>query len=422
MDSERKHSTSSIRHCMIVHAHYPLGEPRVEREAQALINGGYEVDVLCLRNANELLFEVVDHVTIYRLPVKRDKNRGRAAQMLEYLSFFILVFLQLFTLYPRRRYRTLQVHNLPDFLVFSTLLPKLFGARIILDLHDLMPEFFAGTYHKSLDSLPVRLLKLQERLSCWYADHVITVTGTWRETLISRGVPIEKVSVVMNVANSNIFNGQTSKRTSKDNTHFKLIYHGTLAQRYGIDLLLRAIALASQSIPNIHLTVHGRGEFLQDLLDLAEKLNLNGHITFSTSLLPMSELPGLIRQADLGIVPYRRDIFTDGILPTKLMEYTALHIPVIAARTKVIETYFNDDMVQFFPAEDVDALARAIVHLYKHPDQRTQLAAESNRFNETYAWENIARDYLALVDRLGTGHSPNDFSTIHDHIPTNHTG
>jgi glycosyltransferase involved in cell wall biosynthesis len=385
---------------MIVHAHYPLGEPRVEREAQALINGGYEVDVLCLRSDKEIPFEVVDGVNIYRLPVRRDKSRRRAAQLLEYLSFFMLVVLRLLSLHPRRKYKTLQVHNLPDFLVFSTLIPKLGGARVILDLHDLMPEFFAGTYNKSMDSLPVRILKFQERISCRFADHVITVTDLWRNTLIERSAPAHKVSVVMNVANGDIFKSQPVKRASNGDQRFELFYHGTLSQHYGIDLVLQAVSQLKDALPQLHLTIHGRGEYLQNLLDLAKELKLNGQVTFSTSLMPMTDLPAFISRADLAVVPYRRDVFTDGILPTKLMEYTALHVPAIAARTPAIEAYFHEDMVQYFPAEDVNALCDAIVYLYNHRDRLQQISAASNQFNEKYSWENIARDYLGLVNRL----------------------
>src|SRR5690606_37395788 len=154
--------------------------------------------------------------------------QGLAIQMMEYLSFFMLVFLRLLVLYPRRKYQTLQVHNLPDFLVFSTILQKLAGAKIILDLHDLMPEFFAGSYNRSMDSLPVRLLILQERLSCWYADRVITVTETWRQTLIERGVPADKAFVVMNLAEESIFRAEgLGEYAPNGKNGFRLIYHGT---------------------------------------------------------------------------------------------------------------------------------------------------------------------------------------------------
>ena len=122
-------SKQTKRHCMVVHAYYPLGETRVEREAMALIERGYEVDVLCLRDDGEPKTEVIDGVRIYRLPVKRHRGRGPAFQLLEYLAFFLLVVARLFTLQGRRRYGSVQCHNLPDFLIFAAFWPKLRGAR-----------------------------------------------------------------------------------------------------------------------------------------------------------------------------------------------------------------------------------------------------------------------------------------------------
>lgn len=80
------------RHCMVVHAYYPLGETRVEREALALVAQGYDVDVLCLQADGEPAADAANGVTIYRLPVKRHKDRGRLMQLFEYLTFLLLVF------------------------------------------------------------------------------------------------------------------------------------------------------------------------------------------------------------------------------------------------------------------------------------------------------------------------------------------
>ena len=389
------------RHCMIVHGPYPHTETRVEREAQALIRYGHEVDVICLKDSpDEPSFAIADGVNVHRLPVQRDKRRGLFGQLLEYLSFFVLAFFKVNELYNKRKYGVVEVHNLPDFLVFAALWPKMRGARVILNIHDVMPEFYAARFKKDMNSLPVRLVRWQEAISCRFADHVITVTEPWRQSLIERGVPAEKVSVVMNVANNQIFNGGEAGQPHDRESRFALIYHGTLAQRYGIDLLLRAVAIARKAIPEIHLTVHGRGEYYENLVELAKELGLEKEVSFSTGLLPISDLPAFIRRADLGVVPYRRDVFTDGILPTKLMEYTALHVPVIAARTPAIEAYFDEDMVHYVPAEDVEALAAAIVYLHEHRGRLNELAAKSNRFNERFAWENIAQGYSSLVERL----------------------
>ena len=316
------HKNHPKRHCMIVHASYQLGETRVEREAQALIRAGYDVDVICLWFMDEQLAEVVDKVNVYRMPVKRDKKREGLAKLLEYLSFFVLAFFKVALLYRQKRYGSVQVHNLPDFLIFSALIPKLFGSRLILDLHDLMPEFYASSSNRSLDSFPTRLVRWQEAISCWFADHVITVSESWRETLIQRGVPAAKISVVMNVADDQIFSAQArnGQKGRHENGGFRLIYHGTFAYRYGIDLAIRAVRLLKDEIPGIHLTLHGDGEFRLALQELVKELGLERQVQFSTLFIPTTELPKLLLEADVGVIPYRRNIFTDGILPTKLME------------------------------------------------------------------------------------------------------
>lgn len=398
-----------MRHCMVVHSHYPIGEPRVERQAKALIQRGYQVDVICLRSNQEKPFERVDGVDIFRLPVQRHRGRGPAIQMVEYLVFFILAFFRLSFLYLQRRYDSVQIHNLPDFLVFSALVPKLGGARILLDLHDLMPEFFASSFKKGMEHKAVWLLKLQEKLSCRFADHVITVTELWRKTLIERGVAAEKVSVVMNVADEEIFQrvaGSNPGKARKSTESFNLIYHGTLAHRYGIDLLLEALAKVRPQIPEIHLVIHGRGEFIEELRRQAKELNVESLITFSTQYLPMTDVPRLIQQADLGIVPYRRDIFTDGILPTKLMEYVALGVPVLAADTPIIRQYFSETMIQYFQPGDASDLAKHILWLYQHRDRLAALAQNADQFNLQYSWNKIADSYAETLNRLSSQYNP----------------
>jgi glycosyltransferase involved in cell wall biosynthesis len=400
VDSKRSHKTK--RHCMVVHAYYPLGETRVEREALALINHGYEVDVLCLWARNGSEFETCDGVNIYRLPVKRNKSGGAFSQLLEYLSFFVLAFFKLVALHRKRQYNAVQVHNLPDFLVFVGLIPKLTGAKIILDIHDLMPEFYAARYDTTLESWSVRLIRWQERLSCLFADRVMTVTEPWRQTLIERGVPAEKVAVVMNVADDRIFHRTAlAELPTKGNGSFHLIYHGTLTYRYGIDLIIRAVNLVRQEIPEIHLTIHGGGEYREALINLTSELGLKEYVHFNTGLLlPTSELSKLIRTADVGFVPYRRDIFTDGILPTKLMEYTALGIPAIVARTPAIEVYFDNTMVEYFTPEDVNELANCILKLYQNPDYRTAMVKKSDLFNQNYNWAKLSVEYVKHVNTL----------------------
>jgi glycosyltransferase involved in cell wall biosynthesis len=338
---------------------------------------------------------------IYRLPVRRYRRAGAAAQLLEYLTFFILAFVKLAVLHRRRRYGVVQLHNLPDFLVFAGMVPKLTGAKLILDIHDLMPEFYAGRFNRALASWPVRLVRWQEWLSCRFANHVITVSEHWRLTLIARGVPAHKCSVIMNVADERIFKASDNdKCRSASKGGFELIYHGTIVQRYGLDLAIQAVDKARHDIPNIHLTILGRGDFVDTLSTMVQERDLHQHVTIYNEIRPIEELPDIIRAADLGIVPYRNDTFTDALLPTKLMEYAAVGLPAIAARTTAIEAYFRDTMTEFFEPGDSHDLACHIQALYKSRERLAELARGSKKFNERYNWTQIAAEYVALVERL----------------------
>lgn len=394
------------RHCMVVFAHYPASETRVERQTSALIQKGFDVDIFCLRDfrsLDEQSFEKVDGASVHRLPVTRSYGKvSYFRQFLEYLVFFILAMLALIRKQPQRRYDVIQVHNLPDFLIFAAWFPKLLGARLILDLHDLMPEFFAARTDRRMDHWLIRLMIIQERLSCHFANHVITVTEMWKQTLVSRGLSPDKVSVVMNVADDRVFNRLSRPTLQHNGRAFHLLYHGQLVSRYGVDLIIQAVACLGDQIPGLHLTIHNTsvGPYATSLVELANQLGITDRVYFSRDHYPVDELAELICTADVGLVPYRRDIFTDGILPTKLMEYTALGIPAIVARTPAIEAYFDETMVQFFTAGDVADLARSILTLYQDRQRLNAFSQNADKFNQCFNWQTVSADYIALIERI----------------------
>lgn len=392
------------KYCMVVLKYYPL-DPRVEREAQALVKHGMEVHVVCLRNSDQPAFSDEEGVRVHRLPLRRFVHRTIFFQLLEYLTFFVLALFGLTSLHLRERFDVVHVHNLPDFLVFIALIPKLTGAKIVLDLHDLMPEFYAERYQTSLDSLKVRAVRLQEMLSCRFADLIITVTEHWRQALIERGQPCDKVKVVMNAADERYFHPYSAEAIEKNGNHFMIIYHGTMGYRQGLDLAVKAINVVREAAPDIQLLLHGRGEQVQALKELVDELCLHKQIQFSAGGVPMAELPKILLGADLAIVPYRNGVFTGGILPTKMMEYSALGIPIIAARTSTIDAYFDDTMVEFFTPNDVEELASCILQLHNDRKRLAHLSREITRFNRQYNWAQQRACFLQYVDELISNHA-----------------
>ena len=385
-----------MRHCMIVDNNYP--DIRVEREARALVRRGHTVEVICLRQEGDPKRARVDGVVVHRVPVRRQRGMGLAAQALEYLVFGAWAFALVTVLHLRRRFDVVQVHNVPDFLVFAALVPKLTGARVLLDLHDLMPEFFASRFGGRMDGMAVRLVRWQERISTAFADRVLTVTDLWRRTLVERGLEPSRVDVVMNLPDDGLFQ-RREPEVRREADRITVIYHGTLTYRYGVDQLVRAVAVLRDRLP-VHLIIHGRGELVSNLEALVAELGIADRVVMSTQLLPTAALPDLIAQADIGVVPNRNDVFTDGILPTKLMEYAALGIPAVVARSTATTAYFDDSMVRYVEPDDVPALAAAIEELAVDPDRRLALARAAQFFTDRYAWSREAERYIDIVEHM----------------------
>jgi glycosyltransferase involved in cell wall biosynthesis len=376
---------------------------RVERESRALLAAGWEVDVVCLGEPGEPAVEQQDGLAIHRLPVRRRRGEGIRVQLLEYVSYLLRAGLRVLRLDRARRYASVQVHNVPDFLVFAGIGPRLRGARLILDLHDLMPEFFASRIGSDLGHPLVRLVRLQERLSCAVADRVITVTDLWRDVLVSRGIPARKLSVVMNLPDPGLIPplAADAERREPDGP-FTVLYHGTLTHRYGVDRVLRAVAEVRRD-HDVRVVIHGRGEALEDLRELGDRLRLGDAVEFSTRFMPTGELPALLARAHVGVVAYRRDVFTDGILPTKLLEYAALGIPTIVGRTPVIERYFGPDSVRLVDGDDVDGIAAAIRELASDPALRARLSHQARAVAARHTWQDEAARYVRLLEGLTSG-------------------
>lgn len=390
-----------MRHCMIVDNYFP--DIRVERQARALVRRGHRVDVICLRGEGEPRRSVSDGVHLHRVPIRRQRGMGLRSQALEYVTFLVYAAALAGVLHQRRPFDVVQAHNVPDFLVFAGAIPKFGGARLLLDLHDLMPEFYASRFGGASESIPLRAVRLQERLSTGFADRVLTVTELWRGTLIDRGLDPSKVDVIMNLPDDALFARRDPKAATQG--PITVIYHGTLTRRYGVDILVTAFARAMRGTDH-RLIIHGRGELVTELERLIGALGVSGQVRLSTDLLPTAELPDLITQADLGVVPNRWDTFTDGILPTKLMEYAALGIPSVVSRTAATSAYFTDSMVQYVPPGDVDALAAAIRDLAADPQRRLDLARNAGAFSDRYRWETEANRYVNIVESMASSMPP----------------
>jgi glycosyltransferase involved in cell wall biosynthesis len=378
---------------MVVFNDYTL-DPRVRREAEALIERGDTVDCVCLCRER---IKQLRGVRLFYPPRQRYRGSNFFWLLLGYVRFFWYALFNVTIGHLRERYDVVQAHTMPDFLIFTAVIPKLLGAKVVLDMHDLMPEVYVAKYGPRHWKWMVPVLKWIERGSVAFADRAIAVHKPHLDILVEHGNPREKFSIVLNAPDHRIFVRQAHQRARGG--EFRLIYHGSTPRRAGLDIAIRAVERARQHIPNLRLHIVGRSESLESILALVNELDLADCVQFSPCV-PVEELPGIIGQADVGIVPYTADAFTQYVLPTKLLEYAAIGIPSIVSRLRTVEAYFDSHTVMYFEPGNVEELAEKIVLLYRNPDFAALLAERATRFANSHNWHQQRETYYELMDSL----------------------
>jgi glycosyltransferase involved in cell wall biosynthesis len=382
---------------MVAYTDYVF-DARVRREAETLAANGFRVLCIKVQNGDVPERYVLNGVEIRELRIRKYQGKNPAAYMLSYARFVTAASAVCARMLAAGELDVVHAHNLPDFLTFAGLLPRLAGRKVVLDVHDSVPETFATKF--STASAMWKALCLEERVSAGIAHRVICVNHPQRDTLIGRGLPSRKAFVSMNVPDPQIFTPRGYNGALTDGAAFDVVYHGTMASRLGVDLIIRAIALLKTRIPNLRLHLWGRGDDLPAFQRLSSELGADDIVEFRPKGYPLQDLPANLRGMHIGVVGNRSGVATDLMLPVKLMEYVALGIPTIVPRLRTIEYYFSDDMVRYFEPENVESLAKAMCDLYAQPDLRREQATRAVAFLDRWGWHRQGGELVEFYREL----------------------
>lgn len=381
--------------CMVAYTNY-ISDARPRREAETLARRGDHVDFIALKEQGSATADTVNGVRL--LNVRQSRYRGSSGlnYAFAYFRFLCAASVKVANLHRRERYDIIYVHTMPDLLVLVGLIPKLFGARIVLDIHDMMPELYMSKFRLSAKHWLIRLLVLQEQFSIRVADEVICVHHPHRDVLCSRGAPLNKITILPNVPDPAIM-PSTAVSPIADGS-FRIVYHGTIARRLGLDLAVRAFERVAQDCPGARLEIYGTGDAADDLAMQIAASPAREQIQFNNRMFRVESIAQLIRGAVVGIVPNRRDAATEYMLPVKLLEYVHLGIPVIAPRLQAIQYYFAENQVAFFEPGDLDGFVACIRRLYQNPCERESLSRNCAAFVQNFSWEILKQDLFKVVD------------------------
>jgi len=391
------------RICIVSYAYFPA-RPRELRQTLALKRQGYEVDVICNRQRVEKKYEIVQGVNVFRLPLLR-KRGSFIAYTYRYALSFVFIFFKLSILYLFKRYSIIQVNSIPDFLVFTCLIPKLSGARIALDMMDPMPELYITKFRCQENAFMVRCLRLIEKMSTRFADAVLTQNNGYALLFSRREIPKSKITVLHNSAQEHFFGPIRNPSTGmRQKGKFVMLFHGTITERHGLETAVRSICFLRNKISNVQLQIVGGGEYFggeytDKITKLAANLNVKEYVWFRGSF-KVEDIPSIIEQTDIGVIPNRKSVFAETNLPNRVFEYLWMGKPVAMSRTQGVLNYFDDSSIMYFEPDNPEDMARAVLNLYNNPEQAKELVANAQRICQKYRWETEKKKYIRLIERL----------------------
>lgn len=386
------------RVCMVVYAFYE-NDTRVMQYADALVERGDHVDVIALRRAGLPEYSVLNGVHVHRIQSRTVNEKGLFSYASRILRFTLAAAWHLRRLHRQHGYDLIHVHNVPDTLVFAAAYPKWKRVPIILDIHDLLPEFFASKFRIERTARTVRLLTWMERLSAAFATHIIVANDLWCERLAARSSTPEKCSVVRNRPDLSIFRGSVGSRT-KPAGKFLMTYPGSLNWHQGLDVAIAAFAKVAGHMPDAEFHVYGEGAAKPSLIALVKDLRLDDRIVFH-DMVPSREVAEVMAMTDLAIEPKRStSAFGNEALSTKILEFMCLGVPVIASRTAIHQHYYDESIIQYYSNDDADELAMEMLRLKNDPAGRKAMAGRAKRYADVNTWDARKGEYLQRVDML----------------------
>jgi glycosyltransferase involved in cell wall biosynthesis len=387
---------------LVVLSAYPF-DPRPRRTADVLVRQGMSVDYICVADGKAPWREETNGMDVFRVPINHQRG-GKLGYAYQYSAFILASAAILAARSRRHRYDLIFINNMPDILVVSALLPKIFGAKVILDLHDPMPELMMTIFGKDPGSKSVRLLKFLEKWSVARADQVLVPNMACRRLLAARGCPEEKIAVMMNSPDESIFPfcpaGSRRALKRKNSKPFVAMYHGTLVERNGLDIAVEAFTRLRKALPTAQLHIYGKGTpFLERIMQSAMAQGLR-HNVLHLGQKPLEQIVAAIDACDVGVIPNRFNAFTHINTPTRIFEYLARGKPVIAPRTAGIQDYFDEDSLFFFEAGNADELAKQIEFVASHPRETLAITQGGQQVYKAHAWKQEGETLARLVGKL----------------------
>lgn len=380
--------------CMLAYTIYE-SDNRVRLYAESLVEQGYAVDAIVVGKKGTKKKENLNGVGIHRIKERLSNKKNKFAFLKDIIVFFVLA--TFFLLKSPRKYDIIHVHSVPDFLVFVVFIHKLLGAKIILDIHDIVPEFYADKFKVKKTSIIFKSLIFIEKLSCAISDHVIVGNEIWKKRLLKRSINSKnKCTALINYPNEKLFY-KFQKNVNKEK--FIALYPGSLNYHQGLDVAILAFNYIVKEIKNIQFHIYGEGGRRKELEILIRENKLDEIVIFK-NLLPITDIAKKMADASIGIIPKRAKGFGNEAFSTKSLQFLALGVPIVMSNTMIDKYYFNEDTVRFFNSEDSKDLAEKVIEVLKNENLKKNLIKNGLNYVKNNTWQKKRDTYFNIIKEL----------------------
>jgi glycosyltransferase involved in cell wall biosynthesis len=408
---------SARKTLMLVENYFPQ-DTRVTNEASLLTDAGYQVAVVALRRHDQPGHETLNSVEVYRVPTlelfKKTpfanvtrlnllfvKLKSFLGYVLEYCYFTTACLIVSTYVFVKRGFDVMHAHNPPDTLFLVALPFKLLGKKFVFDQHDLCPELYRSRYGAG-EGFATRLLRVLEWCSLKLADVTIATNESYKQIQIQRANKNARdIFVVRNGPNQMRMTPVAPSERLRGMNKCILCYIGSLNPQDGVDHLLLSLRYLLYDLKrsDFHCVIMGTGDSLQDLRNLAAKLQLNGCVEL-LGFVSDEDLQSNLAAADICVDPDPSSPLNDVSTWIKVMEYMAYAKPIVAFDLKETRVSAGNAAVYVRPNREAE-FAETVAKLMGQPELRKKMGAFGRRRVEAeLQWNKVGRNLLTAYETM----------------------
>jgi glycosyltransferase involved in cell wall biosynthesis len=386
--------------CIIAKYAFPF-DTRLAQQVSVLRKNRIPSAVICVGLTGQKKVDVLDNCSVYRVLVLADSNKKDGLDYFRVtFAFMVLSFIKLVSLSIKNKVRCIVVHTLPECMIFIGLLHKIAGTKLVLDGRDLSVELIQSRFPFWATSIAHSCFCWIEKISMSLCDTVIIASNGFKRSIVERGIDPKKVVVLLNTADETIFKYDGEREFNSIQENAKIIYHGTVAERFGIHIAIDAMPIVLKNIPKSVLYVYGYylPSYKKELEKQIQENGLSENVKLLESV-SLDKISKVISIMDIGIVPYISTHFMNLALSTKAFEYISSKLPVVASRLKSINELFSEKSITYcIPGNAVD-LAEKVVEICKNTELRKKNQERALQEFSTISGSVMAEKYLELIRR-----------------------